>query len=91
MPASSLAQISPLFWSRICQPALDVRAVEHAGVGDQHHLHVVEAVACAFTVRTRCDDLVEVLVRRRLAVAGEGDVVEPPQVRRDVRGTSSVS
>ena len=37
MPASSLAQISPLFSIEDRQAALDVRAVEHAGVGDENH------------------------------------------------------
>ena len=32
---------------------------------------------------TGCDDLVEVLVGRRLAVAGEGDVVEAAEVGGD--------
>ena len=30
----------------------------------------------------RCDDLVEVAIRRRLAVAGEGNVIQSTQLRR---------
>ena len=65
------------------QAAPHVRPVEHAGVGDQHHLHVVQAVP-PLHVGTGGDDLVEVAIGRRLAVAGEGDVVQPAQLRRRV-------
>ncbi len=60
-----------------------MRAVEHAGVGDQHQRQRVELML-PFHIGTGRDDLVEVPVRRRFAVAGERDVGQPPQCERRV-------
>src|SRR5262249_23603578 len=86
------------------QTALDVRAVKHAGVGDEDHFQGgrgrgegggqcfirtshstlrTSNFSLALYLGTRCNDLVEVLVRRRFAVAGEGDIVEAAEVGGD--------
>ncbi len=56
--------------------------MEQAGVGDQDEFHLVET-AGAFEVGGAADDFVEVLVARRFAVAGKGDVVEAAAVGGD--------
>ena len=64
--------------------------MEHAGVGDQHHLHVGQLQA-VLDRGAGGDDLVEVAVGRRLAVAAEGNVVQPPQVLAACRRTPACS
>ena len=72
------------------QAALHVGAMEHAGVGDQHQLDGVQAVP-AFDLGAGGDDLVEVAVGRRLAVAGKGDVVQAPPARAAPAETAACS
>src|SRR6476660_6084837 len=60
------------------EAALDVRPMKHAGVGDEDHFDVVESET-PFYSGTGGEKLVKIAIRCGLAVAGEGNVVEPAE------------